>query len=59
MTARVTPPLQDSFIDFAVLAALDPSNFSAAGESYYAEMMRETRALHRPAWRPRHRLESV
>jgi len=32
-------PLNDSFLDFDVLATLDPTNFAVTGKSHYAEMV--------------------
>ena len=40
-------PLNDSFLDFDVLATLDPTNFAVTGESHYAEMVREARRQRR------------
>jgi len=40
-------PLNDSFVDFDVLATLDPTNFSVTGESHYASMVRESRRQRR------------
>ena len=40
-------PLNDSFVDFDVLATLDPTNFTVTGESHYAEMVREARRQRR------------
>ena len=59
-------PLNDSFLDFDVLATTDPTNFAVTGKSHYAEMVRE--AAHqrqlvdgqRPDWViVRNRLSSV
>jgi chromosome partitioning protein len=46
MADTLVTPLNDSFLDFDVLATLDPTNFGVTGESHYAEMVREAR---RPA----------
>jgi len=35
-------PLIESFVDFEVLATLNPTNFSNTGESHYVETMRES-----------------
>jgi chromosome partitioning protein len=40
-------PLNDSFLDFDVLATLDPATFGVTGESHYAEMVREARRQRR------------
>lgn len=40
-------PLNDSFLDFDVLATLDTTNFGVTGESHYAEMVREARRQRR------------
>jgi chromosome partitioning protein len=40
-------PLNDSFLDFDVLATLDPTTFGVTGESHYAEMVREARRQRR------------
>src|SRR5664279_1208492 len=40
MADTLVTPLNDSFLDFDVLATLDPTNFSVTGESHYAEMVR-------------------
>jgi chromosome partitioning protein len=40
-------PLNDSFLDFDVLATLDQTNFGVTGESHYAEMVREARRQRR------------
>jgi chromosome partitioning protein len=40
-------PLNDSFVDFDVLATLDPGNYAVTGESHYAEMVREARRRRR------------
>jgi chromosome partitioning protein len=47
MADTLVTPLNDSFVDFDVLATLDPQNFSVAGESHYAEMVREARRQRR------------
>ena len=43
MADTLVTPLNDSFVDFDVLATLDPVNFTVTGESHYAEMVREAR----------------
>lgn len=40
-------PLNDSFVDFDVLAKIDQTNFTVKGESHYAEMVREARRQRR------------
>lgn len=47
MADTLVTPLNDSFLDFDVLATLDPANFSVTGESHYAEMVREARRQRR------------
>jgi chromosome partitioning protein len=43
MADTLVTPLNDSFLDFDVLATLDPTNFSVTGESHYARMVSESR----------------
>jgi chromosome partitioning protein len=40
-------PLNDSFVDFDVLATVDPETFAVTGVSHYAEMVREARRQRR------------
>ncbi len=40
-------PLNDSFLDFDVLATLDPTDFAVTGNSHYAEMVRKARQQRR------------
>jgi chromosome partitioning protein len=47
MADTLVTPLNDSFLDFDVLATLDPTNFTVTGESHYAEMVRESRRQRR------------
>jgi chromosome partitioning protein len=47
MADTLVTPLNDSFLDFDVLATLDQTNFSVIGESHYAEMVREARRQRR------------
>jgi chromosome partitioning protein len=47
MADTLVTPLNDSFVDFDVLATLDPINFGVTGESHYAEMVREARRQRR------------
>jgi len=47
MADTLATPLNDSFVDFDVLATLDPTNFTVTGESHYAEMVREARRQRR------------
>ncbi len=47
MADTLVTPLNDSFLDFDVLASLDPTNFAVTGESHYAEMVREARRQRR------------
>jgi chromosome partitioning protein len=43
MADTLVTPINDSFLDFDVLATLDPINFNVTGESHYAKMVREAR----------------
>ena len=47
MADTLVTPLNDSFVDFDVLATLDPTNFTVTGESHYARMVREARRQRR------------
>jgi chromosome partitioning protein len=47
MADTLVTPLNDSFVDFDVLATLDPTNFTVTGESHYANMGREARRQRR------------
>jgi chromosome partitioning protein len=47
MADTLVTPLNDSFVDFDVLATLDPTNFAVTGESHSAEMVREARRQRR------------
>lgn len=47
MADTLVTPLNDLFLDFDVLATLDPTNFAVTGESHYAEMVREARRQRR------------
>lgn len=47
MADTLVTPLNDSFLDFDVLATLDQTNFSVTGESHYTEMVREARRQRR------------
>jgi chromosome partitioning protein len=47
MADTLVTPLNDSFVDFDVLATLDPTNFAVTGESHYTEMVREARRQRR------------
>jgi chromosome partitioning protein len=47
MADTLVTPLNDSFVDFDVLATLDPTNFTVTGESHYAQMVRESRRQRR------------
>jgi len=46
MADTLVTPLNDSFVDFDVLAIVDPQTFAMIGTGHYAEMVRE-------AWRQR------
>jgi chromosome partitioning protein len=47
MADTLVTPLNDSFVDFDVLATLDPTDFTVTGESHYASMVREARCQRR------------
>ncbi len=47
MADTLVTPLNDSFVDFDVLATLDQTNFAVTGESHYAQMGREARRQRR------------
>ena len=47
MADTLITPLNDSFVDFDVLAAVDPQTFAVTGTSHYAEMVREARRQRR------------
>jgi chromosome partitioning protein len=47
MADTLVTPLNDSFVDFDVLATLDPADFTVTGESHYAEMVRDSRRQRR------------
>ena len=47
MADTLITPINDSFLDFDVLATLDPVNFTVAAESHYAKMAREARRQRR------------
>ncbi len=47
MADTLVTPLNDSFVDFDVLATLDPTDFTVTGESHYAEMVRNARRQRR------------
>ncbi len=47
MADTLITPINDSFLDFDVLATLDPINFTITGESHYAKMAREARRQRR------------
>ena len=47
MADTLVTPINDSFLDLDVLAALDPVNFAVTGESHHAEMVREARRQRR------------
>ena len=47
MADTLITPLNDSFVDFDVLGAVDPTNFATIGVSHYAEMVREARRQRR------------
>jgi chromosome partitioning protein len=47
MADTLVTPLNDSFVDFDVLGAIDPTTFAVTGASHYAEMVRESRRQRR------------
>jgi chromosome partitioning protein len=47
MADTLITPINDSFLDFDVLATLDPIDFTITGESHYAKMAREARRQRR------------
>jgi chromosome partitioning protein len=47
MADTLITPLNDSFVDFAVLGTIDPATYAVTGESHYAKMVREARAQRR------------
>jgi chromosome partitioning protein len=47
MADTLITPLNDSFLDFDVLAAVDPQTFAVTGTSHYSEMVREARRQRR------------
>jgi chromosome partitioning protein len=47
MADTLITPLNDSFVDFDVLATLDAQTFGVTGESHYAAMVREARRQRR------------
>ena len=44
MADTLVTPLNDSFVDFDVLASVDPMSFAITGISHYAQMVEDTRA---------------
>jgi chromosome partitioning protein len=47
MANTLITPLNDSFVDFDVLASIDPESFEVTGTSHYAELVREARRQRR------------
>ena len=47
MADTLITPINDSFLDLDVLAALDPVNFAVTGESHHATLVREARRQRR------------
>ena len=47
MADTLITPLNDSFVDFDVLAGIDQQTFSVTGTSHYSEMVREARRQRR------------
>ena len=57
MADTLVTPLNDSFVDFDVLATLDQTNFTVTGESHYAEYGARGAPPAPPGRRPAHRLD--
>jgi chromosome partitioning protein len=49
MANTLITPLNDSFLDFDVLASIDPASYAVTTESHYASMVREARQQRRLA----------
>jgi chromosome partitioning protein len=49
MANTLITPLNDSFVDFDVLASIDPVGYAITGESHYAGLVREARQQRRLA----------
>jgi chromosome partitioning protein len=47
MADTLVTPLNDSFVDFDVLGAVDPTTFAVTGVSHYADMVRQARRQRR------------
>jgi chromosome partitioning protein len=47
MADTLITPLNDSFVDFDVLGAIDPVTYTVTEVSHYAEMVRDARRAHR------------
>src|SRR4029079_5961182 len=47
MADTLVTPINNSFLDFDVLATVDPAPYSVTGESHYAEMVRDVRRKRR------------
>ncbi len=47
MADTLITPLNDSFVDFAVLGTVDPASYCVSGESHYARLVREARQQRR------------
>jgi chromosome partitioning protein len=47
MADSLITPLNDSFVDFDVLASIDPESYEVTGTSHYAEVVREARRQRR------------
>jgi chromosome partitioning protein len=47
MADTLVTPLNDSFVDFDVLASLDPQTYAVTATSHYSEMVREARRQRR------------
>jgi chromosome partitioning protein len=47
MAETLITPLNDSFVDLAVLGSIDPTSYRISGESHYAKLVREARQQRR------------
>ena len=47
MADTLITPLNDSFVDFDVLASIDPESYEVTGTSHYADVVREARRQRR------------
>lgn len=47
MADTLVTPINDSFVDFDILATVDPDDFAIAGISHYSDLVKEARAQRR------------